>query len=309
MSASRKTEAAQWDPTTGLAKHHVHKSNKSDAHKDDELVTSLSYPLGPCDLRKEFKEIERRHGKWMGAAGYMGSPATSKQFTNDALDASRQAATTHQNTMVRSSIPLVHVVNYFVGSKKGARKGDQGLHDWEIVLTQASVRRALLRARAANVDVTFVAAVFPGEESSIGALSEMATTCFVMHNKTQHIVGLTGPPVPYIQDIFECALKSAQPDAVVIYTNADIGVQEDFYQSVRDLATVSQTEKTSYSVTRRELLAHASHDFPALANAGQVTKALDGAYKMRGMDHKGHDTFIMPASVLRSLDLGRVTIA
>ena len=48
------------------------------------------------------------------------------------------------------------------------------------------------------------------------------------------------------------------------------------------------------SVTRRELLAG---DYPQLALSGRMNEALDIAYNQTGMDHKGHDCFIMPARV------------
>ena len=312
MSAARKSNNAGWDKSTGLAKEHVHKTNKTEAYTDAELVASLEFPNGPCHLTEEFRDIEERYADWMKTAGYGDTPLPSSHFQPETILTSGQSATRRRQTLLNATIHIVHVVNYFIpAAAKGARLGDQGLHDWEVTLTQASVHRALSYAKEMGVHVTFVAAVFPEEEEAAGILAEDATICTLLRNNTQHVGGRTGPPVPYIQDLLQCAVRYAVPldDSVIIYTNADIGVQEDFYVKARDLAALSKSESVSYSVTRRELLASPDVNFKALADAHREFEALDMAYAMEGEDHKGHDTFIMPAMVVKSIDFGLVTIA
>lgn len=301
-AARDKKVDAEWDTNTGLKKDHVHASSKIKAFQDTEMVTNLSKPFGPCDLTTEFRAIERRYSTWMRELNYdrdvLESTASLPRSTLP--DHPKQVRTTR----------VLHIINYFGGDPNAARKGEQGLHSWEITLTQQSILTAYRWAKSRNIDPIIVAAVFEGEEASVGVLRENATICVLPAGKRRYFQGHSGPHIPYLQDILGCvdAVKgSIAATDPLVYTNADIGVAKDFYVKVTELMTAASTvTNSSFSITRRELFYNSS--WPAMA-ATDPSTAVGDAQMAAGETHPGHDCFIMPSGLAPALRLGNLTIA
>lgn len=306
--ATSRSLQGGWDQDTGLSSSHQHQTAKPGAYMDRDLVTSLSTPSGPCNLFFEIKEIEHRYGKWLKDHEY---PVESS-LPDSRAGMITDIRSTEVKAPAKIDLHIRHVINYFEGIHGATTQDGQGTHDWEVDLTQRSIRTAVDTARRAGAQVSVIAATFQDEEQSARQLLGLAELCILQRKKTQYL-GIPGPSLPFLQDILSCALpKDAAHDeqTVVVYTNADIGVQPDFYLKVLSIMSASLLQgdhKYSYSITRRELSSNIGRP-PHNSTATDLTHFLAKAYVTKGHGHRGHDCFIMPATKVRGLDLGSLTV-
>lgn len=96
------------------------------------------------------------------------------------------------------------------------------------------------------------------------------------------------PTLPYLADLFQAINPRAE---LVILTNPDIGVEEDFYQQVYRL----HMQGFSGSICRR-----------TLPRGPEEYETLHSIYGESGFPHSGHDCFFFPPSVVPRLLLGEV---
>lgn len=94
-----------------------------------------------------------------------------------------------------------------------------------------------------------------------------------------------GRKLPFVQDMLD-AIKKTDID-VLVFTNVDIGVQENFYKSIKHELKRSD----SFTIHRRD-------------NIPKSLKSLDEIYKHPGEYHKGHDCFIIKRELLSRINLG-----
>ena len=127
------------------------------------------------------------------------------------------------------SLSFVHVVNVFSGSSQTNTRGVASEFD----LVHASWTEALAAAAAAGLRASIVAAIMPGDESSVPAC---ATRRVVLRRSF-----MGEGRLPLLQEVLDAA--DAADGEWVVYTNADIGLQRDFYPRLaallRSLALLS----------------------------------------------------------------------
>lgn len=334
LEKSRRGEHT-WDPATGLAKDHIHTSSKVQAHKDEALVRRLeAAPDSPCNLTATFAAIEHRYGGWLAARGYLTS-AGEKVAHVASLGRWSPVLGKEQQAEARQpwlkSLPtgspglVVHVVNYFVsrarandtsaGGASSINGRAQGFHDWEARLTQQSLIEAQRATSKAPLGPTvkLVVAIYRGDEAAISALEGHAEVCYLDRGQDRQ----SGESaLPLLGDVLSCAVagvtaagRPPNPADVVVYTNADIGIQRDFYKNVHSLAQLSAANDAtprSYSITRREL--GFDPQAPRAVDQHSVMQVLDRAYQNHGHPHRGHDCFVIPARIIPKLKLGQLAV-
>lgn len=343
FSAKAQESKNPWDKSTGFSKSHNHASAKVQAYLDKALVQNLSIPNGPCNLRKEFQTIEDRYSLWMNEMKYTGRSTArmdgSKQTElelnrnrnkNQAKEEYEEIETETETKDGLHKMSISHVINYFV-HRGGTNRSDvdgktRGFQSWEAALTQASIVDARSHAHAAGITVNVIAAIFPGDEDALGELESIATICYLKQQRTAFLkVSRNNRRMPLLTEILHCAgtrytgegNNPRLQEQVVVYTNADIGVQLDFYVHVEALMQTPRTAQAvpptlerslySYSITRRELPRRKQWERWSRSLSG-TRKALSDAYRTDGGQHRGHDCFIMPRIIVDQLQFGDVTI-
>lgn len=300
FSAKAQESKNPWDKSTGFSKSHNHASAKVQAYLDKALVQNLSIPNGPCNLRKEFQTIEDRYSLWMNEMKYTGRSTArmdgSKQTElelnrnrnkNQAKEDYEEIETETETKDGLHKMSISHVINYFV-HRGGTNRSDvdgktRGFQSWEAALTQASIVDAHSHAHAAGITVNVIAAIFPGDEDALGELESIATICYLKQQRTAFLkVSRNNRRMPLLTEILHCAgtrytgegNNPRLQEQVVVYTNADIGVQLDFLRA-RGSANANPKDGTGCAANTRaqsiQLQHHASRASPPKA-VGEMVK-------------------------------------
>ena len=99
---------------------------------------------------------------------------------------------------------------------------------------------------------------------------------------------------PFFQDIINAVRMSAFEFEYLVYTNADIILDVDFYNTIQDL--ISQHEYDFFTINRRTVLEQ------ALYTVENLDEIFTSSYK----DHPGYDCFIIKNDIFQRLQLGNV---
>ncbi|MFN3160987.1 MAG: hypothetical protein ACE37I_16855, partial [Rubinisphaera brasiliensis] len=150
-------------------------------------------------------------------------------------------------------------------------------------ITVASLQRAKLQATEHAIDVTLIAAAFPGDQHSVPDGFEAALS---LTRSSRDLPGLEDtPPLPLFRDLLTRLRESAtSPDDFLIYTNSDIAVQPHFYD---DVAAICATGLNSFTINRRTI----SDKYAGVAD-------LPLMYADKGQTHPGADCFVFRAGCL-----------
>lgn len=184
---------------------------------------------------------------------------------------------------------LVHVINPFnapAGSPTHA-----ALH-----AAHASIDLAARLAREQGIDLEIVAAIMPEDRASVPAFANRAVE---LTRALPDVVDIRPcRPLPLITDILRAGLADTPGDAtdddpIIVYTNSDIGVTPTFYPLLARLAR----DTTTFGIRRRNI-------DPAITDPAELALML----AQIGADHEGTDLFALPATAVRSLDVGHVAI-
>lgn len=157
----------------------------------------------------------------------------------------------------------------------------------EIGLVHASWKNAAQRAAEKGVGVEFLACVLPDDASTVPSFARAA------HNLTFYALDTGGHKLPTIGEIFNRGVQEGKGQYIV-YTNIDIGTQDDFYTNAHDLLVKAESRR-------------ASADEPWVAlefTRVQAAKLREGAATHPTLDevlswrpigrHPGHDCFVVP---------------
>lgn len=152
-----------------------------------------------------------------------------------------------------------------------------------------SIERAVA-VSAGRVDVEVVLARFPDEP---GPDRPTFLDAPVLASSSLDVVGPTAPRrLPLLRQVLDAFRAPGSYDALIL-TNADIGLQPEFYDIVVDILADGHD---AFCINRRSVTARHGGMGSALARA-QV-----------GAPHPGHDCFVLVPELLEGLDVGDVLL-
>lgn len=185
-----------------------------------------------------------------------------------------------------SEISFIHVLNPFP-----ARADSE--HAIASRVTWQSLRVAHENALASGIAVTCRAVVLRGDESAIEA---PATESAYLTRTIQDVADLQPKrPLPLIADILNVGAEGTTATHL-IFSNMDIAVQPRFYVALHALIAGRLGRHAPFMVQRINI------------DAGLAGAALEAMYAADGPLGQGHDCFVIPIELVRSLDLGECCI-
>jgi len=179
-----------------------------------------------------------------------------------------------------SKLKLLHIVNPF-------NADDEHLKIQEITLQ--SIYNA--KSNSENVNVVNSAIVFNEDKNTVPPYFDntKALTRSVLDVNS----GLKNRSLPILADILTAGAEAIQAD-YIIYTNIDIGVQPNFYQSIVEFIAEGYD---AFAINRRRV----SEKYTNVDQLNQI-------YAESGEMHIGYDCFVFKANLLPQFKLHNVCI-
>jgi hypothetical protein len=177
-------------------------------------------------------------------------------------------------------LKIAHIINPFIGSEE--HKNIQNI-------TFESLRRA--QADANNCEVEIVAVYYKEDEA---CLPDFITKRAVLEKSVlDYNSNLKERKLPTLKDILEQGAKAVQADYLV-YSNIDIGVQPNFYQSIPEFVNQGYD---AFVINRRRI----SAKYTSVDQLNQI-------YAEAGEIHNGYDCFVFKQSLMSQFNLGNVCV-
>ena len=183
---------------------------------------------------------------------------------------------------------LAHLINPF----KCTKDNSSYLY-YAQPITFKSMRNSQLKAQKSGINIKLYTINYPEDDEivpdyfiKLPYLKKSTITEFPNISKNKKL--------PIIQEMFDSILQNSDAD-YIIFTNSDIGVQENFYEEINKIIKV--TNLKAFIINRRD-------NIPKFKNNKRLSdKDLDIIYKETGEFHPGKDCFIIERNILKQIDM------
>ena len=197
------------------------------------------------------------------------------------------------NNYNHNNVKIAHVINPF----KCSPDNPSYLY-YAQPITFESMNISKTTASQKGIDVSLYAINYPEDDSIIPPF----------FNKLPHLTTSTqtyfpdisdNKKLPIIQEIFDTVYNNIDAD-YIIFTNADIGVQRNFYKAVYIL--IHSTSLMAFSIHRRD-------NIPKFVYNKRLTcKDLSYIYCQIGEVHRGSDCFVIKKKLFPYIKMGKMFI-
>lgn len=199
----------------------------------------------------------------------------------------------YQN-LYKKPIKIAHLINPF----KCSEDNPSYLY-YAQPITFKSMRNSQIEAIKVGIDIKLYSVNYPEDDEIIPNyfiklphLKKSTLTEFPEISKNKKL--------PIIQEMFDSILQNTDAD-YIIFTNADIGVQKNFYKKIYSFIVKDNLE--SFIINRR-------NNIPKFINNLRLTENnLDIIYKEKGRKHPGKDCFIFKRDILEKINMGKMFTA
>ena len=186
---------------------------------------------------------------------------------------------------------IAHVINIF---KCDPNHKSYLYHALPITVT--SMEESKKHASKKNIKVDLYAAVF---KEDVKIVPKSFNKLKFLKKSTDKFIN-TNKKLPFIKEIIDNLYSESDAD-YLIYTNADIGLNKNFYEEVYRL--INENKLESLIINRRD-------NIPKFYEGNRITYFdLDLIYKMKGETHLGWDCFIFNRNLVKKLYLDKLFIA
>jgi len=194
--------------------------------------------------------------------------------------------------LVAKRIKIAHIIN-----PVKVDNGNSSYLDIAQPITFRSMLRAKKYAKKKGIEVELFTVQFSNTDSSIVPRGFSILPNLDKSIKDYHKFENKIKTLPRIRDIIDALYENSEAE-YFIYTNVDIGLQENFYVKVRNLI---EKGHDALCINRRDIPKR-------LNNKVLRAKDLDIIYNLKGEKHPGRDTFIFKRSIVPNLKLKNVFI-
>ena len=186
---------------------------------------------------------------------------------------------------------IAHVINIF---KCDPKHKSYLYHALPITVT--SMEESKKHAFKKGIKVELYAAIFKEDEKYV---PKSFNKLNFLKQSTNNLIN-TKKKLPLIKEIINNLYSESNAD-YLIYTNADIGLQKNFYEEVYRL--INENKLESLIINRRD-------NIPKFYKGNRLTyQNLDLIYDMKGEIHLGWDCFIFHRNLFKKLYLDNLFIA
>jgi len=168
-------------------------------------------------------------------------------------------------------------------------------------VTIGSMLRAkerFVQQRRRGGSVTLASAALEGEKLEVNGFDTLPP--LVRSTTTQYSHLPSRPSLPFFQDIFDRALQHDGEAEYLIYTNSDIILHNDFYDTVQGIIT---EQGLDFFTINRRLVSKTRSD-GTLRTEADLPEIFNSAYH----DHPGSDCFVINRDVAEKINMGDVFI-
>jgi hypothetical protein len=164
-------------------------------------------------------------------------------------------------------------------------------------ITFESMKRSRNKALENEINVELFSVNYPEDDEIVP--DYFTKLPYLKKSTKSEFNNLGNKKLPIIQEIFDSILKNSDCD-YIIFTNSDIGIQENFYLKVVDI--ILKYKIDCFTITRR--------DIPKVLNKKVLSiNDLNLIYNIKGVNHPGSDCFIIKKDILKKLNLGKMFLA
>ena len=162
-------------------------------------------------------------------------------------------------------------------------------------VTLRSMERARTAARKRGIEVSLLAACFPGDMNLVP--ESFQATPQLTRSTAEVYPGMTSKRLPFIQDLLDRLYHSCEAEYLVL-SNVDIALFDNFYTWIND--AIKRWGFEGMTITRRDNLPKFSGDHRLGPDD------LDYFYQQVGQDHPGYDCFVFRRDLYREIDMGQL---
>ncbi|MDF1672845.1 MAG: hypothetical protein P1U41_05040 [Vicingaceae bacterium] len=179
-----------------------------------------------------------------------------------------------------SKLKILHIINPFNGSDEHTQ-------------IQSLTLQSILAAKnySSNIEITNCAVVFEEDKSSVPNFIEQ--TELIDRSVLDVNKNLKNRKLPILGDVLEKGSKLINTD-YIIYTNIDIGLQPNFYESVAEFTAKGYD---AFAINRRRV----SEKYTNVNQLNQI-------YAEVGEMHIGYDCFVFKTELLKCFKLNNVCV-
>ena len=178
------------------------------------------------------------------------------------------------------TLKIAHIINPFNGSAQHISMQD---------ITFESLKRA--KEYATNCEVELVSTHYAEDETVVP--SYITKKVVLIKSVLDYNKKLSKRLLPTLKDILTNSIAATDADYIV-FTNIDIGVQQNFYQTVKEI--IGQGHD-AFVINRRRI-----------GEQYQSTAQLNQIYANAGELHNGYDCFVFKKELFSQFQLGNVCI-
>ncbi len=175
---------------------------------------------------------------------------------------------------------IAHIINPFNGSDEHIRMQN---------ITFESLKRASVYAD--NCEVEVISTHYADDEKIVPAYITKKVT--LTQSVLDYNKKLSKRALPTLQDILTNTVAATDADYIV-FTNIDIGVQQNFYKTVKEIIDHGHD---AFAINRRRI----GNDYQSVEQLNQI-------YADAGEIHNGYDCFVFKKELFSQFQLGNVCI-